>query len=95
MIRFEDVTFTYDGSERPTLDRVDLVVGEGELCVVVGPTGSGKTTLLRAVNGLVPHFTGGRLSGTVLVDGRSTREFPRVSWPTWSAWSGRTPPPAS
>ena len=76
MIRFEDVSFSYDGAERPTLDRVDLVVEEGELCVVVGPTGSGKTTLLRSVNGLVPHFTGGRLSGAVLVDGRSTRDFP-------------------
>jgi energy-coupling factor transport system ATP-binding protein len=76
MIRFDGVTFTYDGAERPTLDRVDLTVGEGELCVVVGPTGSGKTTLLRAVNGLVPHFTGGRLSGEVTVDGRSTRDHP-------------------
>ncbi|HVC66014.1 MAG TPA: ATP-binding cassette domain-containing protein [Acidimicrobiales bacterium] len=76
MIGFADVSFTYDGADRPTLDRVDLTVGEGELCVVVGPTGSGKTTLLRAVNGLVPHFTGGRLSGTVTVDGRSTREYP-------------------
>ena len=76
MIKFVDVSFTYDGASSPTLDRVDLALGEGELCVVVGPTGSGKTTLLRAVNGLVPHFTGGRLSGEVLVDGRSTREFP-------------------
>ena len=38
---------------------VDLHVPEGELCLVVGRTGSGKSTLLRAVNGLVPHFTGG------------------------------------
>ncbi len=76
MITFADVSFTYDGASSPTLDRVDLALGEGELCVVVGPTGSGKTTLLRAVNGLVPHFTGGRLTGEVLVDGRSTREFP-------------------
>jgi len=76
MIRFEQVSFTYDGSDHPTLDGVDLAVGEGELCVVVGPTGSGKTTLLRAVNGLVPHFTGGRLSGEVTVDGRSTRDHP-------------------
>ncbi|MGA2838119.1 MAG: ATP-binding cassette domain-containing protein [Acidimicrobiales bacterium] len=76
MIRFDEVTFTYDGAVRPTLDQVSLAVGEGELCVVVGPTGSGKTTLLRAVNGLVPHFTGGRLSGEVTVDGRSTRDFP-------------------
>ncbi len=76
MIRFDHVSFTYDGAEVPTLDRVDLVVGEGELCVVVGPTGSGKTTLLRAVNGLVPHFTGGRLAGEVRVAGRSTRDVP-------------------
>mgnify|MGYP003346629921 CR=1 FL=1 len=76
MIRFADVTFTYDGAARPTLECVDLAVGEGELCVVVGPTGSGKTTLLRAVNGLVPHFTGGRLAGEVTVGGRSTRDLP-------------------
>lgn len=76
MIRFTDVSFAYDGAARPTLEHVDLAVGEGELCVVVGPTGSGKTTLLRAVNGLVPHFTGGRLSGEVSVDGRSTRDYP-------------------
>ncbi len=75
MIRCTGVTFTYDGADRPTLSGVDLAVGEGELCAVVGPTGSGKTTLLRAVNGLVPHFTGGRLSGEVLVSGRSTRDF--------------------
>jgi energy-coupling factor transport system ATP-binding protein len=76
VITFADVSFTYDDEESPTLRRVDLTVDEGELCVVVGQTGSGKTTLLRAVNGLVPHFTGGHLSGRVTVDGRSTRDFP-------------------
>ncbi|MCZ7629619.1 MAG: ATP-binding cassette domain-containing protein [Microthrixaceae bacterium] len=45
----------------PTIIDVDLEVPEGELCVVVGPTGSGKSTLLGAINGLVPHFTGGTL----------------------------------
>ncbi len=76
MIRFSDVTFTYDGSSRPTLSHVDLSIDEGELCLVVGQTGSGKTTLLRAINGLVPHFTGGHLGGEVSVGGRSTRDFP-------------------
>ena len=75
MIRFSDVTFTYAGSEVPTLRRVELAIDEGELCLVVGQTGSGKTTLLRAINGLVPHFTGGHLSGQVTIDGRSTRDF--------------------
>jgi energy-coupling factor transporter ATP-binding protein EcfA2 len=75
MIRFSDVTFTYAEASAPTLRKVDLTIDEGELCLVVGQTGSGKTTLLRAINGLVPHFTGGHLSGQVSVDGRSTRDF--------------------
>ncbi len=76
MIRFADVTFTYDGAARPVLDGVDLAIPEGELCLVVGETGSGKSTLLRAINGLVPHFTGGRMAGEVTVGGRSTRTTP-------------------
>ena len=56
------------------LSGVDLHVPEGELVLVVGRTGSGKSTLLRAVNGLVPHFTGGLLSGRVTVAGRDTRD---------------------
>jgi energy-coupling factor transporter ATP-binding protein EcfA2 len=74
VIRFEHMGVTYDGADEPTLEGIDVTVDEGELCVVVGPTGSGKTTLLRTVNGLVPHFSGGTLTGRVLVDGRSTAD---------------------
>jgi energy-coupling factor transport system ATP-binding protein len=70
----DHVTVTYPDSSTPALTDVDLVVEEGELCLVVGPTGSGKSTLLGVVNGLVPHFTGGTLSGSVRVLGRDTRE---------------------
>ena len=73
MIRFDGVSVTYEGAARPTLRDLDFKISEGELCLVVGPTGSGKSTLLKCVNGLVPHFTGGTLTGEVLVDGRSTR----------------------
>ena len=76
MIRFESVTFRYPGATTPALRDVDLTVAEGELCLVVGRTGAGKSTLLRAVNGLVPHFTGGTLFGDVRVGGRSTRDHP-------------------
>src|SRR5437899_7973093 len=76
MIRFENVSVTYPNGATPAIARIDLVVPEGELCLVVGATGAGKSTLLRAVNGLVPHFTGGSLSGRVLVDGRDTRTHP-------------------
>ena len=72
VIEFDSVTITYSGAERPTLAQVDLAIEEGELVLVIGETGSGKSTLLRAINGLVPHFTGGTLAGTVRVAGRNT-----------------------
>ncbi|MER6105650.1 ATP-binding cassette domain-containing protein [Streptomyces sp. NPDC001832] len=73
MIRFEHVSVQYEGAERPTVSGVDLTIPEGELVLLVGPSGVGKSTLLGAVSGLVPHFTGGTLSGRVTVDGRDTR----------------------
>lgn len=72
VIEFASVTITYPGSEHPTLADVTLAIPEGELVLVIGQTGSGKTTLLRAINGLVPHFTGGTLAGSVRVAGRDT-----------------------
>lgn len=73
MIRFEQVSVRYEGADRPTLSDIDLTIPEGELVLLVGPSGVGKSTLLGAVSGLVPHFTGGTLSGRVTVDGRDTR----------------------
>ena len=76
MIRFDHVSVTYPDTDGPTLRDVSLTIAEGELCVVIGSTGAGKSTLLGAINGLVPHFTGGLLSGTVTVNGKSTRTHP-------------------
>ncbi|MFF1709374.1 ABC transporter ATP-binding protein [Streptomyces sp. NPDC058268] len=73
MIRFEDVSVTYEGVDGPTVRGVDLAVPEGELVLLVGPSGVGKSTLLGTVSGLVPHFTGGTLRGRVTVAGRDTR----------------------
>ena len=73
-IRFENVSVTFDGHDTPVLRHVDLAIDQGELVLVVGRTGSGKSTLLGAINGLVPHFTGGRLDGRVIVQGLDTRD---------------------
>lgn len=71
-----DVTWTgvsFAFPEAPvTLVDVDLTVADGDVALVVGPSGSGKSTLLRTVNGLVPHSSGGRFRGEVIVGGRST-----------------------
>lgn len=71
-IAFHEVTFRYTDRDDPALERVDLTIPEGTFVLVCGGTGSGKSTLLRAVNGLVPHFTGGAFSGRVTVGNRDT-----------------------
>ncbi|MEQ8144109.1 ATP-binding cassette domain-containing protein [Streptomyces sp. OP7] len=73
MIRFENVSVTYDGAAEPAVRDIDFEVPEGELVLLVGPSGVGKSTVLGAVSGLVPHFTGGTLHGRVTVAGRDTR----------------------
>lgn len=72
MITFDHVSVRYPDAAGPSLVDVTLEIPEGELVLVVGPTGSGKSTLLRTINGLVPHFSGGTLTGRVVVDGHTT-----------------------
>jgi energy-coupling factor transporter ATP-binding protein EcfA2 len=75
MISFDRVSISYDGAVAPVLRGVTVRIEEGELCLVIGHTGTGKSTLLGAINGLVPHFTGGTLSGRVLAGGRDTARY--------------------
>lgn len=75
MIELRDLTFSYtlpDGSlvsETPQLNRVNLKITKGEFVLVCGPTGSGKSTFLKTLNGLAPSFTGGVITGELLIDG--------------------------
>jgi energy-coupling factor transporter ATP-binding protein EcfA2 len=71
MIRFERLSYAYPGADTPVLSDLSLEIHEGEFLLVIGPSGAGKSTFLRCLNGLVPHFYGGVLTGRVLVAGRN------------------------
>lgn len=77
MIETRNLCFSYlnsDGkqkSENPQLNRVNLKISAGEFVLVCGPTGSGKSTFLKTLNGLAPSFTGGVITGELLIDGRN------------------------
>ncbi len=68
MITFEHVTYMYPASSLPALHDVSLQLPTGKVTLVIGPSGAGKSTLLRCINGLVPHFSGGVLEGTIMVE---------------------------
>ncbi|MEI6590847.1 MAG: ATP-binding cassette domain-containing protein [Actinomycetes bacterium] len=68
MILFKNLSFGYRGQENQLLRGINLRIPERQMVLVCGPTGSGKSTLLKLVNGLAPHFTGGELSGEILVN---------------------------
>lgn len=79
MVELKNVSFRY-GSENAecmyasSLKNIDLTVKTGECVLLTGPSGCGKTTILRLINGLIPHFYPGALSGDILIDGGSVKE---------------------
>ena len=70
MIQLNHVTYTYPNQTAPALADFSAVIQPGEFVLVVGPSGAGKSTFLRSLNGLVPHFYGGRWAGRAEVFGR-------------------------
>lgn len=73
VVKIKDLSFTYDGSESPALQDIDLEIREGEFVVLTGPTGAGKSTLCYCLTGIIPHLLRGDLKGDIEVLGIHAR----------------------
>ena len=71
----ERLAYWYPNGPLPAIRAERLNLDEG-LTLVTGPSGGGKSTLLRLLNGLVPHFHGGRITGRAEVFGRDVIATP-------------------
>ena len=69
-ISIEDLTFTYQGNERPALQNIQGKMEDGTFVAVMGHGGAGKSTLCCTLNALVPKFFRGKYQGRVLVRGQ-------------------------
>lgn len=72
IIAVRDLQYTYPNRSLPTLSDINLSVRQGEFVLITGQTGCGKSTLLKTLNGLIPHESGGVLTGSVLINGVDT-----------------------
>lgn len=74
MIDFE-FEFQYSQESTPTLRKVSGNIPAGRCVVLCGGSGCGKSTLLRCLNGLIPQFYEGELTGFCRLDGQDTADF--------------------
>ncbi len=70
------VGYRYAGSDRPALLDIDLELASGEVVGVVGASEAGKTTLCLVVAGIAPRTVGGRIRGSVTLDGERIDDWP-------------------
>ena len=71
-VEFDNIVFTYDGNDKPTIKNFSAKINSGEKIAIVGPTGAGKTTI---VNLLMKFYE--LDSGDIKIDGVSTKDLTR------------------
>ncbi|KDN73817.1 ABC transporter ATPase [Streptomyces olindensis] len=69
-LRFDNVEFTYEGAQEPTVRQVTFTAEAGRTMAVVGPSGAGKSTLLAL---LLRHRD--PQQGRILIGGRAVTEY--------------------
>lgn len=69
MIHIQNVSFTYEQADTPSLKNINLSVKTGECVLLCGKSGCGKTTLIRLLCGMLPDFYNGVFTGSVSVKG--------------------------
>ena len=72
-LQIRDLSFTYQGSQKPALDCINFKIAAGEFVIIAGPSGSGKSTLSRCLAGFIPHEYPGELQGSVRIFGQETQ----------------------
>ena len=76
MIEIRELSFKYKGGSDYSLKDINLKIKKGECILLCGRSGCGKSTLLKLMNGIIPEFYDGDISGSVMVNGMNTFTTP-------------------
>ncbi|AWB46466.1 heme ABC transporter ATP-binding protein [Paenibacillus sp. CAA11] len=74
VIEFNHFGFQYRAQSEPTLHDIELTLYEGEKVLIVGPSGSGKSTLAHSLNGLIPFYYPGEITGSLKILGEELKD---------------------
>jgi len=74
IVEVKNLSYTYPNASKPAIDDISLSIDAGEFVLLTGPSGCGKTTFCRALNGLIPKFYNGTLTGSVHIAGLDVAE---------------------
>ena len=73
LIRISNLTYTYEGSDKPAVRNINLALHQGEFTILGGPSGCGKSTLARCLTGFIPHEYPGTFQGTITIRDQDTQ----------------------
>lgn len=79
MIEIQHLTFTYHEAKEAALKNISLHILAGQCVLLCGESGCGKTTLTQLINGLIPHFYDGQMTGDIFLDGQNMRRMELAS----------------
>jgi energy-coupling factor transport system ATP-binding protein len=71
-IEIKDLCYTYPQADDPAIKNISLTIDKGEFILLTGPSGCGKTTFCRTLNGLIPKFYNGKMTGQIVVNNMDT-----------------------
>jgi energy-coupling factor transport system ATP-binding protein len=75
IITMRNTGYDYHGQGTKTIEGINLSIVRGEFVLIAGKSGSGKTTVVKCINGLIPYFHEGVLTGDVIIHGHNTRDM--------------------
>ena len=74
-VDFRNFTFKYRVQAEPTLHDINLRIEKGQKVMIAGPSGCGKSTIGHCINGLIPHYYKGDITGGLFVNGQDTAKM--------------------
>ena len=78
LIEIKNLSYTYPQGDKHAIKNINLTINAGEFILLTGPSGCGKTTFCRVLNGLIPKFYQGDMSGQVIVNDLDTSQHSTV-----------------